>query len=263
MRTNKFFESASNSNATGLYSRSGNEGILGGYIINIKGDIIETSNIGSANAIFRVDTASNIINYEGNIYINNGSTSRLITYIISSSTLNMKGNIIFGGTSSSASNIILQTNSTATINYEGRILGNFTAPISKPGTGNINIHNSYIKSIVNGTSSSIVSAGTSLGTLRILNSYINMSNSYSPMSNGNYVDVIVNNSTLINTGTSSCLYNDNSNGSLQLLNSQVMSNGLLSIDYLATVNSYYTITNATYSIPNIVGTVSTIYGLKY
>ena len=259
----KFFESASNSNATGLYSRSGNEGILGGYIINIKGDIIETSNIGSANAIFRVDTASNIINYEGNIYINNGSTSRLITYIISSSTLNMKGDIIFGGTSSAASNIILQTNSTATINYEGRILGNFTAPISKPGTGNINIHNSYIKSTVNGTSSSIVSAGTSLGNLRILNSYINMSNSYSPMSNGNYVDVIVNNSTLINTGTSSCLYNNNSNGSLQLLNSQVMSDGLLSIDYLATVNSYYTITNATYSIPNIVGTVSTIYGLKY
>lgn len=263
IKQTKFFESASNTNGTGIYARSGNEGVVGGFILNWKGDIIEISSTGSSLALFRVDTASNIINYNGNIYINNGTTSRLLTYIISSSTLNMNGDITFGGTSSASSNIIFQTNSTATINYQGRILGNFTAPISKPGTGNINIHNSYIKSTVNGTSSSIVSAGTSLGTLRILNSYINMSNSYSPMSNGDYVDVIVNNSTLINNGTSSCLYNNTSNGSLQLLNSQVMSNGLLSIDYLPIVNSYFTITNATYSISSIVGTVSTIYGLKY
>lgn len=263
IKQTKFFESASNTNGTGIYARSGNEGIVGGFILNWKGDIIETSSTGSSLALFRVDTASNIINYDGDIYINNGTTSRLLTYIISSSTLNLNGNITFGGTSSSSSNILFQTNSTATINYQGRILGNFTAPIAKPGTGNVNIYNSYIKSTVNGTSSSIVSAGTSLGTLRILNSYINMSNSYSPMCSGDYVDIIVNNSTLINSGTSSCLYNNTANGSLQLLNSQVMSNGLLSIEYLPTVNSYYTITNATYSIPSIVGTVSTIYGLKY
>ena len=87
------FESSSNTNAAGIYARSGNDGAAGGITLNYKGDITETSTTGSAFAIFRIDSASNNINYSGNITMSPSNEGRIVASVSNNSKVNITGNI--------------------------------------------------------------------------------------------------------------------------------------------------------------------------
>jgi hypothetical protein len=126
------------------------------------------------------------------------------------------------------------------------------------------INNSFIKSSTSGASSTIIANGsTTLGTVRINNSYIEMGNN-SSLSNGSYVKALVNNSIIINTGSGNTLDNTTAFGSLQLLNSTIISSGV-SVNYTSTspVTSSFSTTNTPYVITTLNGSLATTTEITY
>jgi len=103
--------------------------------------------------------------------------------------------------------------------------------------------------------------GSSLGTVRINNSYIEMKSTL-PMSNGSYVNALLNNSVLRNTDVGTTLSNATAFGLLQVVNTLVYTSGSTSINYsAATVNSMYGGVNSGYLITTLNGEITTITDL--
>jgi len=260
------FESSSNTNASGIYARSANDGAVGGITLNYKGDITETSTTGSAFALFRIDSASNTINYNGNITMSPSNAGRVVVSVSNNSKVNITGNIIYNGVSPSTSTIFA-TSGTAQLKYIGNISGNFANNIAQCGTGTVEINNSNIKSTVAGAGSYFfLNGGTSLGTVKINNSYIELNNSTNPSANGAYVKALINNSTLISSGASAGIANSTNFGSLQAVNSMIYATSL-PVNYTGTaavtVASASTNTAWTVATPILGGTLDIIPSLTF
>jgi hypothetical protein len=239
---------------------------LNNSTINIKGDLIDYLPNSETNGIFHVGNISynNTVNFDGNITTTtNSGIGRFIALtdgVVTGNTINIKGDINYIGTGVTTQ-YMFRTNggSGNTINYNGKITGNFAAPITNCYSGIININNSHIKSTIDGSLSSIgLNGSTNLGTVRINNSYIELKNSTNFISNGSYVKHLINNSTIINSGGSG-FSNTTSFGTLQTLNSTIITSGT-SINYTSTspVISSNSITNNTYNINTLYGDISTI-----
>ena len=253
-------ESTSNTNTPGIYARVGNDGALGGAIVTYKGDIYETSTVGSALPLFKIDSTSNAIYFYGNIYTNTGSSGRIISSVAGASTVNINGDINYNGTGTTTQTIFYSNNASAVTNFNGSIKGNFAAPLTQNLNGIVNINNSNIVSKINGSSSSLfTNGGSTLSYVNFYNSYIELINNTSATSNGNYIKVKIGNSTISNLGSGGTLYNSSSNGSLSIVNSAVYSNSGTSINYLsAPVTSFGTVTNSSNSITTLNGSIAVL-----
>jgi hypothetical protein len=200
------------------------------FLINLKGDCIEYEATGNAKTLFNVynhagSTAKKVINYVGNIYTitASGETTqslysqgRRIVYSMGPNTIvNIKGDINYNG-SVMTWRETFKTGDGGTINYSGNIRGNFGCPITKCNTGVINISNSTIISEIDSNVSSILSNGFcyinsnggltgnfATGKVIINNSYIKLKNSSGYIGNGGYLDAIITNSIIINSGATS------------------------------------------------------------
>lgn len=225
-----------------------------GFTLLLKGDLIEQVPSTNTVPLFRFSKDGGSYNYVGNIYTNTTSgAGHSIVLLSSASTINIEGNITYIGNGTSTAVIfIVGTVGSGTLNYKGIITGNFAAPVTNCYMGVININNSIIKSSIAGGSSTIIENGTggsSLGTVRINSSYVEITNNTNPIANGNFVKIIINNSQIINAGTNNGIQNNSNNGSLQIIGSMIYAN-TLPINYTGTVpvtvvnsvvNSSYTV----------------------
>ena len=242
--------------------------VSGGGIFNLTGNLSDYYiNSSGTGGVMYLTTANNTINLKGNITTNTGSVvGRYVVATTQPNTINIDGDIQFLG-SATTTQAIFQTINRATVNYSGKILGTYGGPIAQTYTGTININNSFIQSGVDSSSAQIFqNGGSSSGTCRINNSYIEMRNNSNPLANGSYVKALLNNSTIINTGTGTTLSNTTNFGSLQLINSTIMTSGLTSVGYSSTgtpVVSSNSVANTNYNIASVYGTFNVINELTY
>lgn len=259
------FEHSSNTNASGIYARSGNDGVGGGVILNYRGDIIEVSNTGSALALFRIDSPSNTINYYGNISTYASGSGRIISSVAGASTVNINGDINYNGPGTATQPIFYSNNASANTNYKGYINGNFAAPVTQNLNGTININHSNITSRISGSNSTIIyNGGSTLSTTRIQNSTINLTTSGS-IGNGAYVKALISNSTIVNSYASgSGITNAGSNGTLNILNSTIISPSS-SINYPSgsTVVMANAVVNSPYIISNPIGDINIVTDIQF
>ena len=91
-----------------------------------------------------------------------------------------------------------------------------------------------------------------------------MGNNTNALANGSYVKALVNNSVIVNNGSGNTLENTTAFGSLQLLNSTVISSGT-SINYTSSspVTSTYSTTNTAYNINTLNGSLATVTEITY
>ena len=239
----------------------------GGWTCNLKADLIDYASNSQTTGIFYITTPNNILNFDGNIITNTSSgIGRFIAATTQPNTININGDIQLNGTGTTTQ-VLLQPNGGATINYRGKISGNYGGPLVKTYNGTMNINNSFITSTTGGTSLQLVQNGaTSLGIIRINNSHVTLSNDSNPIINGNYVKTLINNSTIINSGTGDTISNSVVTGSLQTVNSMVISNsGATSISYTSTspVISSNTTLNTNYNITDLKGEITILTDLIY
>lgn len=246
----------------------------GGWKINLKSDLIDLSPNSLTTGLFHLTSKDNTLNFDGNIITNTISgDGRFIALITNSTnTININGDISVLGTSSNA---LFQSSGRSTINYKGKISGQYIGPVVKTYNGVVNINNSVITSTLNGSASQIfINGATTEGTCRINNSYIELSNSETGISDGSYVRALINNSTIINTEPGSIgLSNTTDFGTLQLSNSVVIANdtgifGATAISYTGTspiepVIAVNSTVNATYSITDLRGSLPILIDLIY
>lgn len=267
------------------------------FIFNLKGDCIEYAQNGNAKTLFMIsgaNTASRVLNYEGNIYTitASGETTqslysqgrRIASLTGTGSVLNHKGDINYVGPLVTLREVF-RTAVNGIINYTGNIKGNFGCPITKCNSGEINIRNSTIISDIDSSASSVIGNGFNYinsnggltgsfttGKITITNSYIKLKNSSNYIGNGGYINAVISNSTIINSGTlgsgirnevtyfadpmtNAPTSNSTPTGTIQLINSSLI------VDP-ASISLYYTNTTAisANSNTNAPWTVST--GLK-
>jgi len=245
-----------------------NSGGTGGWKLNIKSDLIDSSTNSHTTGIFWIQSSGNTLNFTGDINTNtNSGIGRFIAYTsLSNNVININGNIDFIGSSTTTNTLFNPNNSTSVINYTGRITGNFAGSIVNSYGGTTNISNSFIQSSIDNTNSKIFINGiTQSGIVRINSSYIEMKNGYSPLTNGDYVKALINNSTIVNSGSQSVFYNVGGHENLQLLGSTVITNGTMSINYTGTssVISSNSVVNKNFNIDNIYGNINIIDSLIY
>ncbi len=241
----------------------------GGFTMNIKSNLIDYAPNTQTSGIFYLLTANNTINFDGNIITNTtGGTGRFIAATTTSGNIiNINGDIQLIGTGTTT-NVLFQPNGNSTINYRGKISGNYTGPIVKTYNGTVNINNSFITTTTGGTSLQLVQNGaTSLGVCRINNSHITLSNDSNPIIAGNYVKTLINNSTIINSGSGLTASNSVSSGSLQSLNSTLVTASSTgnTINYTSTspVISSNTTVNGNYNITDLKGEITILTDLIF
>lgn len=260
-----FYSTTNAANGSVIYDFA-QSGLGSGVTYNINGDLITSSASTNTTTLFELGSVGNVINYNGNITSNiQSGIGNPISYSRNNlSTININGDINYIGTSVTT-NFIHQTNSKGIVNYTGKITGNFAGSIANCFTGTININNSFIKSIISGNSSSVMNNGsTTLGTIKINNSYVELKNDINAISNGSYVKGLINNSVIVNSGSANTLSNTTAFGSLQILNSTIISSGT-SINYTSTspVTSSNSTTNTTYNINTLYGSLDTVNEITY
>ena len=239
----------------------------GGWILNLKADLIDLSGNSLTFGLFYITTSGNILNFDGNITTNtiSGVGRFIATTTATANTININGDINILGTSSTT-NTLFQSSQGSVINYKGNLSGNFSGAVIKTYNGTVNINNSVIISTVDGIGSKIFENGTtSLGTCRINNSYIELKNSNSSIGNGGYVKALINNSTIINSGISSIGMSNITNfGTLQLSSSVIIS-GATALNYTGTASviAVNSTVNATYSVSNLIGSLPILTDLIY
>ena len=109
----------------------------------------------------------------------------------------------------------------------------------------------------------MLNGGTSLGTIRVNNSYIQLSNSSDSIGNGSYVKALINNSTIINSGTASGISNTTNFGTLQITNSLIYAT-TTPINYTGTASVI--VSNFTTNVPcvgSIIGEFDLISDLTF
>lgn len=238
----------------------------GGWVVDINANLYDTNGL-TTSGLFSIGTTNNTLNYKGDIYTNNNiSTGR---YIVgnngSNSVVNLEGNIYMLGTATTT-NIILQAYSSGSVtNFKGKIEGNYTFLAHPRLGGVVNIDSSKITS----TADDFVMldhTDTTLSTFRMNNSYVKGKNDIDTFVDGQYLNTIINNSTIINTGSGDTLTNLTNNGTLQILNSNVYSNSGNSINYTvsgSSVISSNTTMNTPYSATTLYGDITTLTNLIY
>ncbi len=238
----------------------------GGWKLNLKADLIDLAANSLTTGMFYLTTSGNTLNFDGNITTNTISgAGRFIAATTTTNTININGDINILGTSSTT-NVLFQSLGGSVINYKGKISGNYIGPVVKTYTGTVNINNSVITSTVDGSTSQIfINGATTLGTCKINNSYVELKNSTVGITDGSYVKALINNSTIVNSGTSSVgMSNTTDFGILQLSNSVVIS-GATSISYTGTASviGVNSTVNATYSISDLKGSLPILTDLIY
>ena len=238
-----------------------------GTTINMKGDLIASTANGNAVPLFSL-FYNTTINYNGNIYTNTSANAgnTIATANSANSKINIGGNVNYIG-SSVTTNGTFKTSVGGLLKFNGNISGNFAGAIAQCGTGTIEINNSNIKSTVAGAGSYFfLNGGTSLGTVKINNSYIELNNSTNPTANGAYVKALINNSTLISSGASAGIANSTNFGSLQAVNSMIYATSS-PVNYTGTaavtVASTSTNTAWTVATPILGGTLDIIPSLTF
>ena len=240
----------------------------GGWTLNLKGDIIDNVKNGSSlNGVFWITSSNNTINYDGNINTNIGvGNGRFIAGGTSNNTYNIKGDITYLGTGTTT-NVMFYPQNGGTVNYSGKITGNYAGAVAQTLNGTVNINNSYIKSTVQNPSSRLFFNGTtSQGYFRLNNSYVELKNDTNALSNGSYINAFINNSIIINTGTGDTLSNTTNFGNLQVLNSTVtssnVSTSIVSSGTAPVISSNSTV-NTPYSITDLRGNITILTDLIY
>lgn len=239
----------------------------GGWTCNLTANLVDYAANSQTVGLFYLTTANNTINFKGNITTNtNSGAGRFIAATTQPNTINIDGDISLIGTATTTQ-VLLQPNGGATINYKGKITGNYGGPLIKTYNGTMNVNNSFIQITTDNSNAQIFqNGGASSGTCRINNSYVEMRNNSGALSNGSYVKALINNSTIINSGTGTTLSNATNFGSLQLINSTIMTSGSTSILYTSAgtpVVSSNSVANVNYNIANITGTINVINELTY
>jgi hypothetical protein len=243
----------------------------GPFTLNLKGDFHDNAPNSDTDGLFLIASDGNTINYNGNITTNTiGGVGRYISSInANGNVLNINGDINFIGTGTTTQ-IHFQANGSSTINYTGKITGNFASSgIGRPRNGGtVNLNNAYIESNVDGLSSVFTNNTTVLGTGRLNNSYVRLTNNTSGVLDGEDNNIFINNSTVINLGTGSTMaYNTTNNGDLQILNSTLISSysGATSIAYTGatTVISSNSTVNTNFDITDLKGNITTLTDLIY
>lgn len=246
-------------------------GIFGGsWTLNLDANLndayYENNNV--TLGLFYLQTGTDcIVNFKGDI--NTKTASGVGRFIVGNNTnnsiVNIEGNINLMGTGTTT-NIILQAYSTGSVtNFKGKIEGNYTFLAHPRLGGTVNINNSHITS----TADNFVMldhTDTTESTFRLNNSYVKGSNDLGTFADGQYLNTMINNSTIINTGSGDTLTNLTNNGTLQILNSSVYSNSGSSISYGvsgSTVVSSNTTVNTPYSVTTLNGDITTLTNLIY
>jgi hypothetical protein len=234
----------------------------GAFTLNLIGNLNDISNNSLTTGIFHLSSGANHrINFKGNI--NTKTTSGTGRFIVSNTTagsvVNIDGDINFLG-SSNTTNIVFQSQGTGTIvNFKGNVTGNFSFLAHPRSGGVVNINNSRIESIANGARV-YTNTTTTLSTMRISNSDIRMLNTGSALTDGRYLNVRINNSNIVNTGTTDALYNSTTLGSLQILNSSVYTNSGSAINYTSSIIASNTVINTAYS-GSLTGSLTQLSGM--
>ena len=219
--------------------------------------------------LFVISSTNNTINYKGNITTDTSSgNGRFIASMnAAGNTFNLNGDINVLGTGTT-SRIFFQANGDCTMNYSGKITGNYASAIGRPRNGGVvNINNSYIESEVDGPDSSVFTNNTTvLGTGRLNNSYVRLTNNTNGVVDGEDNNIFINNSNIINLGTGSTVaYNTTDNGNLQTLNSTFVSSysGATSILYTGSTSviASNTTVGSDYNINDLKGNITTLTDL--
>ena len=237
-----------------------NSDTSGGWTCNLNANLIDYAANSQTTGVFYIATANNTLNFTGNIVTNTSGSSagRFIAATTQpNNTININGDISLIGVTNTT-NVLFQPNGGSTINFNGKITGNFIGPVVKTYNGTMNINNSYIRTTVDTGSVLLLQNGsTSTGICRINNSYIEMKNSTSTLITGSYIKTYINNSTIVNAGSGSSISNTTAFGSLQIANSMILTSGSTSISYTdaaAPVILLNTLSNVSSSIVTQYGT---------
>jgi hypothetical protein len=254
----------------GMITQCEDASSVSNFVLNINGDLIDYSeNSYSSNGLFEIISPNSIYNFTGNIYTRTtGGTGRFIvkfrtgdygTGYAYGNQVNLNANIYLLGSSATTSELFYNVNNSNTINFTGRVYGNYQNFANINAGGTLNINNANIESTA--TSSGVLylhSADTTLSRINISNSKIKMLNSDSYMANGHYYNVVINNSNIVNSGTAFTLYNSVNSGKLQILNSSVYaSTSSLAINYTSSIITSNTVINTVYS-GSLTGSLTTL-----
>lgn len=251
---------------TGSILSTGSYG--GTWTLNLKGDLNDYQNNSITGlGLFYLQTGSGcVVNYEGNI--NTKTNSGVGRFIVGNNSnncvVNLNGEIDLMGTGTT-SNIILQAYSSGSeTNFTGKIKGNYSFLAHPRVGGEVNIFNSNISSTADDFKM-LDHTDTTTSTFRLNNSKIEGKNDVGTYSDGQYLNVLINNSTIINTGSGDTLTNTTDFGVLQTLNSSIYSNSGLSVNYqtLSDVISSNTVVNTNYSATTLTGTITKLNNLIY
>jgi len=246
----------------------------GEHTVNINANLYDLRENSLTSGLFHfTNNATNVnLNYKGNITTNTstGNGRFIVTVGTNASNINsnINGDINFVGTGTTTRSLFEGYGTNTKINYSGKISGNFASGIARPRNGSIiNINNSFIESEVDGATSSVfVNNSTSLGTGRLNNSYVRLTNNTNGVVDGEDNNIFINNSTIINLGTGSTIsFNTTNNGDLQILNSTLISSysGATSILYNGTTSviSSNTTVSSPYTITDLKGSIITLTDL--
>jgi hypothetical protein len=227
------------------------------FTLNINADLIDYSeNSYSSQQLFAITGPNMKINFKGDIYTKTiGGTGRSIVYCglypfgngtARDNQINIDGNIYLLGSAETTSTLFESYGANNVINFRGNIYGNFQTLAHPKAGGIVNINNAKVESTAN-TGRVYIHTDNTTSTMRISNSDITMLNTGSALSDGRYLNVLINNSAIKNSGTTDVLYNSTSNGSLQILNSSVYTSGGSAINYTSPFNAAQTVINTAYS----------------
>ena len=245
----------------------------GGWTLNVNSNLYDSEPNSLTTGIFDVRSANNTINFNGNITTNTSSgIGRFIADINGTinNKININGDITALGSGVTTQSLFKADGTNNIINYSGKISGNLASGIANPKDGGVvNINNSYLESNIDGNSSSIfVNDTTDKGVGRLNNSYVRLTNNTNGVIDGEYNDIFINNSSVINLGSGTTIaYNTTNSGNLQITNSTLISSysGATSIDYsgTTTVISTNSTVNTNYNINDLRGNINTLTDLTY
>ena len=226
------------------------------YVLNMNADLIDLEENSYSDNIFSISAPNGTINFNGNIFTKSTGGGRTIVNFNNfygakggayDNRFNMIGNIYLLGSADNASELFYNVGYANTINFTGQIYGKFYYLANINSGGTMNINNSNIESTSTFGLICLHNANTTTSTMRILNSNIKMANT-SYMSDSRYYNMLIHNSSIINTSTGHTLYNPVNSGTLQILNSSIYAHSSsLAINYTSSIIAGNTIINTTYS----------------
>ena len=249
----------------------------GGWTLNLNANLYDLEPNSYTTALFVVGATGGAcedctINFKGDITTN--TSSGVGRYIASASNnrneVNIDGNIRTLGTGTTTQIFFQAIDGDSVVNYTGKITGNYASTIARPRNGGtVNLNNVYIESNVDGSGSNVFSNNTTnLGTCRLNNSYVRLTNNTNGVVDGEDNNIFINNSTVINLGTGSTVaYNTTNNGDLQVVNSTLISSysAATSIAYTGstTVIATNSTVNTNYDINDFKGNINILTDLTY